>query len=106
MSRAARVRPLLALAALVVLAAGSLAPGVADACAVCLTQDSKAFAWALLKGTALLSLTPLAVIGLGVWYLRRRARQLDAAEAAEAARREAEEAAARASAPHGAARPA
>jgi hypothetical protein len=106
MSRAARVRPLLALAALVVLAAGSLAPGVADACAVCLTQDSKAFTWALLKGTALLSLTPLAVIGLGVWYLRRRARQLDAAEEAARREREAAEAAARPSAPHRAARPA
>jgi len=106
MSRAARVRRIV-LAALV-LAAGGLAPGVADACAVCLTQDSKAFTWALLKGTALLSLTPLAVIGLGVWYLRRRARQIDAAEAAEAARREREaaEAAARPSAPHRAARPA
>lgn len=34
------------------------------------------------EGIALLSLLPLGVIGTGVWYLRRRARQIAAAEAA------------------------
>lgn len=71
----------LALAALLV------APDAARACAVCAGKDSAAVSWAMLKGTALLSLLPLGVIGTGVWYLRRRARQLADAEAlAEAAR--------------------
>ena len=40
---------------------------------------------AMLKGTALLSLLPLAILGGGAWYLRRRARQVAAAEAAREA---------------------
>jgi len=71
-----------ALAAL--LLAGLLAPDAAHACAVCTGNDSAAVSWALLKGTALLSLTPLAIIGGGVWYLRRRARQIAASEAERA----------------------
>jgi hypothetical protein len=69
-----------AAAALLALALALAAPEAARACAVCTGQDSAAVSWAILKGTALLSLTPLAVIGAGVWYLRRRARQLAAAE--------------------------
>jgi hypothetical protein len=71
----------LALAPLALALAAGLAPEAAQACAVCAGQDSAAVSRALLKGTALLSLTPLAIIGAGVWYLRRRARQLAAADA-------------------------
>jgi hypothetical protein len=67
------------------LAAVLLAPDAARACAVCAGKDSAAVSWAMLKGTALLSLLPLGVIGTGVWYLRRRARQLAADEAARSA---------------------
>jgi hypothetical protein len=67
------------------LALALLAPDAARACAVCAGKDSAAVSWAMLKGTALLSLLPLGVIGTGVWYLRRRARQLAAAEAARGA---------------------
>jgi hypothetical protein len=69
---------LAALAAALVLAA---APELAHACAVCTGKDDAAFSIAMLKGTALLSLLPLAVFGGGAWYLRRRARQIAAAEA-------------------------
>ncbi|HSJ98811.1 MAG TPA: hypothetical protein VLC53_17175 [Myxococcota bacterium] len=72
----------LALAAALVLAVSAFASEPAAACAVCTGKDDAAVSWAMLKGTALLSLTPLAVIGAGVWYLRRRARQIDAAESA------------------------
>ncbi|MEB2346735.1 MAG: hypothetical protein OZ948_18595 [Deltaproteobacteria bacterium] len=68
-----------ALAVSASLGAALLAPGAARACAVCAGQDSAAVSWALLKGSALLSLTPLAMVGLGVWILRRRARRLAAA---------------------------
>lgn len=80
--KALRAAPLalLALAA----AATLLAPSGASACAVCTGQNSAAVTWAMLKGTALLSLLPLAVFGTGAWYLRRRARQIAAAEAARA----------------------
>jgi hypothetical protein len=69
-----------ALVALAGLAAALLEPAAAQACAVCAGQDSAAVSWAMLKGTALLSLTPLAILGAGAWYLRRRARQLAAAD--------------------------
>ena len=59
-----------------------LAPEAAQACAVCTNKDSAAVSWAMLKGTALLSLLPLVILGTGAWYLRRRARQIAAAEAA------------------------
>jgi hypothetical protein len=75
----------LVLAAAVILTLATLAPELARACAVCTGKDDAAVSWAMLKGTALLSLTPLAVIGGAVWYLRRRARQLDAAESARRA---------------------
>lgn len=77
-------RPLAAALATLALAL-LLAPDAARACAVCMGGDSQAFSLALLKGTALLSLLPLAAIGAGVWYLRRRARQLAERERAAAA---------------------
>lgn len=62
-------------AALLVLAV----PDSAQACAMCMGKGGgtgKAFA----IGSFFLSITPLAVIGTAVWYLRRRARALRAAE--------------------------
>lgn len=62
-------------AALLVLAL----PDAAQACAMCMGKGGgtgKAFA----IGSFFLSITPLAVIGGAVWYLRRRARALRAAE--------------------------
>lgn len=57
-------------------------PRAAWACAVCTGQDDAAVSLAMLKGTALLSLLPLALIGSLVWYLRRRAREIAAGGAA------------------------
>ncbi len=56
-------------------------PAAARACAVCTSKDDAAFNVAMLKGTALLSLLPLALIGGLVWYLRRRAREIAAGAA-------------------------
>lgn len=53
-------------------------PRISWACAVCTGQDDAAVSLAMLKGTALLSLLPLALIGGLVWYLRRRAREIAA----------------------------
>lgn len=58
-------------------------PGTAAACPMCLSGGGgtgKAFA----IGSLFLSITPLAVIGSAVWYLRRRARALRDAEDARA----------------------
>lgn len=73
---------LLAVSALVLTAAPD-----ALACAVCAGKDDAKVSLAMLKGTALLSLLPLAFFAVGAWYLRRRARQL-ATLAATAARGE------------------
>lgn len=59
--------------------AAHLAPATARACAVCAGQDA-AVGWALLRGSLLLSLLPLVAIGGVAWYLRRRARAIQAAE--------------------------
>lgn len=69
-----------ALALAAALLAGLAGPEAARACAVCAGQDDAAVGLAMLKGSLLLSLLPLAMIGGGVWYLRRRARQIEAAE--------------------------
>ncbi len=57
-------------------------PRAAWACAVCAGQDDAAVSLAILKGTALLSLLPLALIGGLVWFLRRRAREIESARGA------------------------
>lgn len=51
------------------------------ACAVCGFGPDQSN-WAFLKGTALLSLMPLGVIGSAVFFVGRRMRAADAAEAA------------------------
>jgi hypothetical protein len=61
----------LAIAAVALLA--TLAPAAAWACAVCGTGDDRnrtAFFWM----TIFLSLTPLAAMGAGVWWIVRHAR--------------------------------
>jgi hypothetical protein len=68
---------LLALAALV----ASL-PRAAEACAVCLSGREDDNQRAFLAGTILLSTLPVALIGGIAWYIRRRAREIAAREAA------------------------
>ena len=68
------------------LAASALAPAIARACAVCAGRD-ESLGWVMFVSSLALSMLPLALIGGGVWYLRRRARQLAVAEEAEEAQR-------------------
>lgn len=56
-------------------------PGLAAACPMCLSGQGGGTGRAFALGSLMLSVTPLAVIGAGVWYLRRRARALDSAAA-------------------------
>jgi hypothetical protein len=75
---AARVRRIF-----VALAAGALValalPEIAAACPMCLAgQGSGGTGRAFAIGSVFLSITPLAVIGGAVWYLRRRSRALAA----------------------------
>lgn len=77
MSRARRAAAAWGLA----LAGVLLLPGAARACAVCAGQD-ESVGWVMFVASLALSALPLALIGGGVWYLRRRARQIAAAEAA------------------------
>jgi hypothetical protein len=76
-SRARRAAPAWGLA----LAGTLLFPGAARACAVCAGRD-EAVGWVMFVASLALSVLPLALIGAGVWSLRRRARQIAAAEAA------------------------
>ena len=62
------------------LSAALLAPEAAHACAVCAGQD-ESVGWVMFQTSLGLSMLPLALSGGGVWFLRRRARQLGAAEA-------------------------
>jgi len=72
------VKLLLALAA--VLAAASL-PATADACDSCLAATNSAVQWAFMNASIFLSVTPVAIVGAFVWWLRRRAQRLAAEEA-------------------------
>ena len=67
----------LALAALL-----ALLPRAALACAVCLSGREDDNQRAFLAGTILLSTLPVALIGGMAWYIRRRAREIAAREAA------------------------
>jgi hypothetical protein len=72
----------------VALGAISFAPlafaSAASACPMCLASQGGGTGEAFALGSLLLSVTPLAVIGGAVWYLRRRARALAEAARAEA----------------------
>jgi hypothetical protein len=61
-------------------AGAALAPEAARACAVCLssTQDDTRLAFIL--STGFMTFLPLGIVGGCVWWLRRRARALAAAE--------------------------
>lgn len=61
------------------------APDAARACAVCAGGDTDAVRYAFLWTTGFLSLLPVSLVGGLVWYLRRRARSIAAAEAAREA---------------------
>jgi hypothetical protein len=74
---APRRRALFALAALV-----AALPRAAEACAVCLSGREDDNQRAFLAGTILLSTLPVALIGGIAWYIRRRAREIAAREAA------------------------
>lgn len=68
------MRPLLA-GALVAIAL--LAPELAAACPMCTSGQGGGTSRAFAIGSIFLSVTPLAVIGAAVWYLRRRARAIE-----------------------------
>jgi hypothetical protein len=56
------------------------APRAAHACAVCLGGQSDLAREAFFGTTLLLTLLPLALIGGLIWWIRRRARALEAEE--------------------------
>jgi high-affinity Fe2+/Pb2+ permease len=68
---AKRIRVPLAASALV-----ALAPGAAQACAVCFSGEEESGRIAYLTTTLLMSALPLGMIGGLVWWLRRRAAEL------------------------------
>jgi hypothetical protein len=57
-------------------------PHAAQACAVCMSGREDDNQRAFLAGTILLSTLPLALVGAIAWWIRRRARELAAREAA------------------------
>ncbi|HXV36771.1 MAG TPA: hypothetical protein VEC18_06470 [Myxococcota bacterium] len=57
--------------------AALLVPSLAAACAVCFTGRTDETRVAFLATTVLLTALPLAMIGSLVWWLRRRAQQLE-----------------------------
>lgn len=71
-----RLRPIL-LPAILLLGA----PGAAQACAVCQSGLPDDVRYAFLWTTGFLSVLPVGLVGVLVWYLRRRARALAEAEA-------------------------
>lgn len=59
-----------------------IAPGLASACDGCLAAQSDSVQRAFIVASAFISVLPLAMVGGGVWWLRRRAQKLAAEEAA------------------------
>jgi predicted cobalt transporter CbtA len=59
-----------------------VAPGLASACDGCLAAQSDSVQRAFIVASAFISVLPLAMVGGGVWWLRRRAQKLAAEEAA------------------------
>lgn len=71
--------------AFVAVAAGlSLVPTVAWACPVCFSATNDANRWAFIFTTGFLTFLPLSLLGGGIYWVVRRARQLDAEERAAA----------------------
>lgn len=68
--------PALALLALL------LVPDAGTACAVCTGGENDATRYAFLWTTGFLSVLPVGMVGLAVWWLRRRARELAERESA------------------------
>jgi hypothetical protein len=66
-----------ALLAAALVAIALLAPDLAAACPMCTSGQGGGTSRAFAIGSIFLSVTPLAVIGAAVWYLRRRARAID-----------------------------
>jgi hypothetical protein len=53
----------------------ALAPELASACAVCIAGQTEETRYAFLWTTGFLSVLPVGMIGLAVWWLRRRLRE-------------------------------
>ncbi len=53
--------------------------GVADACPVCFQAKTEASRIAFIATTALMTFLPLAVVGGGVWWVRRKFAQAESA---------------------------
>jgi hypothetical protein len=64
------------------IAAVLAAPRPAAACAMCVAAAVDKASGSLLAGSLLLSILPLAMLGGMILWIRRRVRQIDAAEAA------------------------
>lgn len=62
------------------LLAGAALPRAAWACAVCVAGSDDGSRAAFLVTTVFLSVLPLAAVGAIVWWLRRRARELEASQ--------------------------
>lgn len=60
-------------------------PEAASACAACTGGQTEETRYAFLWTTGFLSVLPLGMLGGVVWWLRRRARELAAREAVDAA---------------------
>jgi len=57
------------------------APGVSRACAVCTSGTDDANRMAFIVTTVLLSVLPFVIVGIFIWWFRRRSRELaDASE--------------------------
>jgi predicted cobalt transporter CbtA len=63
-------------------AALALAPDLAAACPMCISAQDDAVQQAFAVASLFMTVMPLSAIGGLVWWLRRRARQLAAEEAA------------------------
>ncbi len=64
----------------------ALAPNTAFACAVCFTGRSDETRIAFIATTVLMTALPLLMIGSLVWWLRRRAQQIQREQESNAAR--------------------
>lgn len=69
------------LAILGIVALPILAPAAAHACSLCLASSSEAVRYSYVWTTGFLSALPLLMIGVVVWFLAQRARELSAVPA-------------------------